>query len=524
MMSSAWRLEAPGPGGAPLGGSSGLVSLHYLIGALRRRWRTWVSVGVLGMVLGATWIVLVPAQTVGNVSLVLAHEAGTDQTLAMATDVSLLQTRTVAETVIKALDLDMTPEAFQQSVVVTPITSQVMLLDVRAPNAPEAKRRADQLASTFLEFRSAQMRTRTDSIIAGNKERIAGLQERVDRLTSEYDSLSGGGTEQQSQAAAALTERSQAVAEIGTLQESNEDASLQVDAQLAASHVLDPANATPHGHLKAFVLPPLSGLIGGLAVGIGLVLFSTLASDKLRRRDEVALALGVPVRASVGDLRRRRLTTLWRGTAKKKRDAAVITHAVQSAIRVDEMPSRLVIACVDNIEDGERLTALLAAQLVRAETPVLLVDLGDPGGLAAELTHALGDEAGSTAPTVLRPDGLPHLSTGPFGVPAGTSGLVADDDPRREAWSQAEVVLTLASVDPARGLDELPTWADRVVMLVTAGRCSAERLRTAAELVRSVGLELTFAVMVGSDRTDESLGLPEPPDVGGTDTQRRILP
>ena len=64
------------------------------------------------------------------------------------------------------------------------------------------------------------------------------------------------------------------MAEIGTLQESNEDASLQVDAQLAASHVLDPANATPHGHLKAFVLPPMSGLIGGLAVGIGLVLFS----------------------------------------------------------------------------------------------------------------------------------------------------------------------------------------------------------------------------------------------------------
>jgi capsular polysaccharide biosynthesis protein len=523
MMSSAWRLEDPGPGGAPLGGSSGLVSLHYLIGALRRRWRTWASIGVAGMVLGVAWTVLLPAPTVGNVSLVLAHEAGTDQTTAMATDVSLLQTRTVAETVIRSLDLNMEPEAFQQSVVVTPITSQVMLLDVRAPNAAEAERRAAQLANTFLEFRSAQLRTRTDSVIAGYKKRKLALQERVDHLTTDYDMLSGGTQEQQSQAAAALTERSQLLGEISTLQESIEDASLQVDAQLAASHVLDPASAVPHGHLKAYVLPPMSGLIGGLAVGVGLVLFSTLASDRLRRRDEVALALGVPVRASVGDLRRRRLTSWW-SSAKKERDAVVITHAVQSAIRVDERPSRLVIACVDNIEDGERLTALLAAQLVRAETAVLLVDLGDRGGLAAELTHALGDEDGSAAPSVLRPDGLPHLSTGPFGVPAGTAGLVADDDPRREAWSRAEVVLTLASVDPARGLDELPTWADRVVMLVTAGRSSAERLRTAAELVRSVGLDLTFAVMVGSDRTDESLGLPEPPDEPGSDAQRRILP
>ena len=52
------------------------------------------------------------------------------------------------------------------------------------------------------------------------------------------------------------------------------------------------------------------------------------------------------------------------------------------------------------------------------------------------------------------------------------------------------------------------------VVLVTAGRSSAERLRTTTELLRSAGLALPFALMLSSDEYDESLGLPDQPDTG----------
>ena len=78
------------------------------------------------------------------------------------------------------------------------------------------------------------------------------------------------------------------------------------------------------------------------------------------------------------------------------------------------------------------------------------------------------------------------------------------------------MVLTLAEVDPAVGVDHLTSWVDRVVLLVAAGRSSAERLRTAGELVRTAGLQLVFAMMVGADRTDESSGRRDPLAPGWT--------
>jgi len=47
------------------------------------------------------------------------------------------------------------------------------------------------------------------------------------------------------------------------------------------------------------------------------------------------------------------------------------------------------------------------------------------------------------------------------------------------------------------------------VLFVTAGRSSAERLRTSGELVRAAGVRLRFGVLLRTDRTDDSLGLPD---------------
>ena len=444
MMTSAWHIEEAGVQTGAQPGSPALVSLRFFVDALRRRWRTWVGAGVVGLLLAAAWTALVPASTVGTVTLLLAHEPGSDPAAAMSTDVSLLRTRTVAATVIDDLGLDMTPEAFQQSVVATPVTSQVMVLDVQAPDAVSAEKWASKLAATFLDFRSAQLRARSDSVIRGLKARVAGLQEQIHALTAEYDRQSALGPTGQSQAAAALTQRSQLSAEASTLQENIENTSLQADSLLVASHVLDPASTVVPSGLKRTVLALGSGLIGGLALGIGVVLFSALTSDRLRRRDEVALALGVPVRVSVGELRRPRLVP-FKKPRLRERELAVLVHALGTAVPDDEEPGRLIIASVDNIEDGEAVAAALGSSLTVAGTPTLLVDLGEPGGLGAALTRALDRaEAGSVvAPMVLRPEGVPHLASGPFGVPAGTTGLVGDDDPRRVAWDAAKAVVTL---------------------------------------------------------------------------------
>ena len=55
--------------------------------------------------------------------------------------------------------------------------------------------------------------------------------------------------------------------------------------------------------LKKTVTYPGGGLLAGLALGMGFVIIETLVSDRPRRRDDVARALGAPVRFSVGKVR-----------------------------------------------------------------------------------------------------------------------------------------------------------------------------------------------------------------------------
>ena len=86
--------------------------------------------------------------------------------------------------------------------------------------------------------------------------------------------------------------------------------------------------------------------------------------------------------------------------------------------------------------------------------------------------------------------------------------------PRRwlTACASANLLLTLATVDPSLGGEHLATWATDAVAVVTAGRSSWEKIHGVAELVRLSGTRLVSAVLVGADKTDESLGMTPAPE------------
>ena len=73
---------------------------------------------------------------------------------------------------------------------------------------------------------------------------------------------------------------------------------------IGGSKVLDPASPVPpHSRLKHLLLYAGGGLIIGLILGMGIVVLRALLSDRLRRRDDVAHALGAPVKLSVPAMR-----------------------------------------------------------------------------------------------------------------------------------------------------------------------------------------------------------------------------
>ena len=67
---------------------------------------------VLGLLAAAAFLVAFPALHEAQATLVLAHQPVDEPSRAMATDVSLLKTRTLAEKATANLGLTITPEDF----------------------------------------------------------------------------------------------------------------------------------------------------------------------------------------------------------------------------------------------------------------------------------------------------------------------------------------------------------------------------------------------------------------------------
>jgi uncharacterized protein involved in exopolysaccharide biosynthesis len=277
-----------------------MVSLHFVRSALRRRRLVCVLSAVLGMLAAATFLVAFPVVHNATASLRLAHDLETDPSRAMATDVSLLRTRTVASRTIERLGLTMTPDDFIKSVTVVSVSSELLELKLTAPSNTEAVRRLTALTSVYLQFRSDQLSAQSDALIAGMKQHIQTLDAAAATLTKRIDDLTHkAGSANTEKLSDAISQRAYVQGRIDTLRQSVEDATLKNQAVLSSSNVLDPPAAEVGGVMRRIALALASGLIGGAAIGCGAVLFFAIISDRLRRRADVAEALEVPVPVSV---------------------------------------------------------------------------------------------------------------------------------------------------------------------------------------------------------------------------------
>jgi hypothetical protein len=158
----------------------------------------------------------------------------------------------------------------------------------------------------------------------------------------------------------------------------------------------------------------------------------------------------------------------------------------------------VALVAVGNSRAAAVIVTALARRLEGKGERVLLVDLSRSGDLTSRRGHA----------EAYRPPAPVALARGPLSGPQARDPQDEGDRPPRQ---EADVVLVLADVLPGIDAENLRTWVTQVVPLVTSGQSSAELLETTSDLVRAAGLDMPFALMLGSDRTDESLGVPDVP-------------
>ena len=195
----------------------------------------------------------------------------------------------------------MAPEALLDAV--TPVSTgsaEVLQVTMTGPSDAEAMRRLAAFTEVYLQFRAEQVTAQSGILIDGYRKQIVELQRDLDATDRRIQDLAANGDSATDSMSDAITTRSRVNGQIGDLEQKEQDAELQKDSIVNASKAIDPPAPVAAGHLKHLVLVLVSGLIGGLAVGLFLVILQAILSDRLWLRVEVASALDTPVPLSVG--------------------------------------------------------------------------------------------------------------------------------------------------------------------------------------------------------------------------------
>ena len=288
--------------------------------------------------------------------------------------------------------------------------------------------------------------------------------------------------------------------------------------EINGSQSLSAPTAIPHTFKKGAAFYVGVTFFIGLILGMAIVIIRALTSDRLRRRDEIAEVIGAPVRLSVRSMGRpSRLPRLGRPAGDQAMDMKrVVSHlnglATPLSIAAPGASRRLkglAIVAVDNTGEVAPAVVELASWNAKQGKKVIVADLAG-GGQAARLLGVTGagihtvSVAGADV-VVMVPEHDDVAMVGP--IPGFRDQSLGADPELAAACATADLLLTLATVDPSSGGDFLSTWTTDAAAVVTAGESSSTRIRAVGDMIRLAGLRLASVVLTGADKDDESLGL-----------------
>lgn len=496
----------------------GLVSLGFIKAAILRSARFLGVMAAVGLLLGLGVYMMSPHQYQAAASLLLTHGPYEDTQSAAANNQAIAETRAVAGLALHELGLQQTVSSFLTTYTVTPVTDRVLVITASAPSADQAQLRANTVASAFLKFRADEMRSEQSLVVASLNQQINAAKQQVNSISTQISQLSSQPTSsaQRSQLRSLRTQQTSAKVTLGNLEDglsANQTTTLPaLTAALKGSQILS-VSPLAHSRLKSLILYGVFGLITGFFLSLAIVILRALVSNRLRQRDDIAYALDAPVKLSVGKLRTGRWLPAPRGrAARRDLDMRRVVAYLQGAVpRSTQGPPALAIVAVDNAPVAARAVAVLAASYASQGDRVVTADLSKDAHMARLLgvkspgSHSVSsDGANFTLAVPGRDDAAP---IGPLRRVSSPAAPLQAGDPLVASDSSADILLTLVTLDPALGGDHLATWASTAVVMVSGGQSSAERIHGVGEMIRLAGTRLDSIVLVGADKSDESLGL-----------------
>jgi capsular polysaccharide biosynthesis protein len=492
------------------------ATLAFIGATIRRRAWVWCLTAAVGLIAGGAAYLAAPPAAAATTSLYITYNSGASGDNiadAILTDATLAQSRAVAALAVRQLGLSEDPGTFLSSYSATVVTNQILQLTVHASSSDDAVRYANVLAQVFLKFRAVELNAQQQVIDKTTNQQVAQVQGQLSALSAQITGLRATAATRP-EIRALNQKRNALIGLLSSLQQTaqSSETALQVatTANIKGASVLDAATPVARSQHRLIAEYVGAGLLLGLVLGMGWVVIQGLASGRLRQRGDVALALGSPVKLSIGQIRGLgRVSARSLHAAARTRGVRLIVGHLRDVIARAPDAAALAVVPVDGPDAAALGLVTLAQSCARKGDKVILADLST-GAHAARLLHVRapgmstvqveGGELGVFVPKLT--DSPP---VGPFnGLWPDAQASTSQDLMAQHA--DADLLLTLAELDPALGSDHLATWAADVVVVVTAGRSTATKLRATADMIRLARMRIVSAILVGADKADESLG------------------
>jgi capsular polysaccharide biosynthesis protein len=492
-----------------------LITFRFLRDAVRRHLRIWLVLAIVGLTAGLAMPTVLPPASVSSARLLLTHRDGEDPARAMATDVSLVTTHTVAQRVIERLKLPETPDDLLKGYTATPLTDRVLEISASAETSEQATKLATVLAQTYLTFRQEQIAQQEVPLrleLAAAQRGVAEAEQAVRAAADDPGDL--------------RRPTSPEATKLGTARDRQQYIQQQIIDQevsttrMNSSRMLGEAAPVPVSAKRTLTISAASGLIAGLFIGLGFVVVRAMISDRLWSRQDIAHSLGTRVRLSIGRPPRWRWWPFPKYLRRSQRQhpevRLMVRHLDQRIYWTEKRTPAMAVVSVDDVQACALVVASLAVSVAEEGKHVLVADLTGTGLLAATLgvktpgTH----ESRFSEPEKRLDVYLPSPDAGPAQgcyrrLGDNNRPATAADTALDAAYDVADLVLVLATLTPTLGAEHLATWSSRAAVVVTAGRSTATKIHATGEMLRVAGLQVDTAVVLRADRTDEGVGVAE---------------
>jgi len=494
------------------GSAPGLVSVGFLRSALRRHVRLWCVLALVGLIIGCGYSISKPPKYTASTTVVLVDKPQADPNSAITTDISLAESTPVAAAVVSQLGLRQTPTSFLRTYSVKQVTTQILSITASGPTSSAAVQQASAIAAQYLAYRAKYEQAAQQQTEAVLQQGVTQAQQQLGSITTKLTQAQTSGN--QAEVTRLQAQQTAAANNLGSVKQDVTatlvSARATTQQMISGSQVVSPATPGQRPVKKTLAIYGIGGLLAGMAIGMVIVIIGAITSDRLRRRDDIAYAIDAPVRLSVGALRSGRLPQV-RGRAARRRDMERVVDYLRNAVPGrSKGTSGLAVIAVDDAPAVAQAVVALAIAASKQQLRIVLADLS--AGTSAARQLGVKDPGIST----VTPAGVPIVVAvpapgeiapiGPLRAVTASSGEAQVSEQLADAFSAADLVLSLVTLDPAVGGDYLATWATNAVAVVTAGQSTATRIRAVGEMVRLAGAHLDSVVVVDADRSDESLG------------------